>query len=155
VRMCNIAQTVNVLQAMILTEGEKMLLTPTYHVFEMYAVHQDATLLPMHIETEQYTFGEESIPAVSGSASLDASGKVHITLSNTNPKKAVDVTIDVRGLKVTKVSGRVLTAPEMTTHNTFAKTDTVKPVQFTGTRREGNTLSVKMPSKSVVVLELS
>ena len=155
VRMCNIAQTVNVLQAMILTEGEKMLLTPTYHVFEMYAVHQDATLLPMDIETEQYKFGDESIPAVSGSASLDGAGKVHITLSNTNPKKAVEVSIDVRGSKVAKVSGRVLTAPKMTAHNTFTKADAVKPEKFTGTRRKGNMLSVTMPSKSVVVLELS
>ncbi|MDP6491734.1 MAG: alpha-L-arabinofuranosidase C-terminal domain-containing protein, partial [Kiritimatiellia bacterium] len=132
-----------------------MLLTPTYHVFEMYAVHQDATLLPMDIETEQYKFGDESIPAVSGSASLDSAGKVHITLSNTNPKKAVEVSIDVRGSKVAKVSGRVLTAPKMTAHNTFTKADAVKPEKFTGTRRRGNTLSVKMPSKSVVVLELS
>ncbi len=104
---------------------------------------------------QHYNHGDESTPAVSGSSSLDATRKIHITLSNTNPKKAVEVSIDVRGSKVAKVRGRVLTAPKMTAHNTFTKTDAVKPEKFTGTRRRGNTLSVKMPSKSVVVLELS
>src|SRR5690606_16205400 len=65
VRMANLAQTINVLQAVILTEGEKMLLTPTYHVMEMYKVHQDAQLIPLHIKCGDYTFGDEKIPAIS------------------------------------------------------------------------------------------
>ena len=97
VRMANIAQTVNVLQAMILTQGEKMLLTPSYHVFEMYAVHQDATMVPVDVQSERYEHAGYSVPAVSASASVDAGGKLHITLSNANPNKDIPVKAFVRG----------------------------------------------------------
>ena len=155
VRMGAIAQTVNVLQAMILTEGEKMLLTPTYHVFEMYTVHHDATLLPMDLACDDYEFGDESIPAVSASASKDAQGKIHITMSNLDPKKAKTVTAVVRGAKVRKVSGRVLTSKIITDHNTFAKRNVVKPKAFSGAKIAEGKLKVRLPAKSVAVIELS
>src|SRR5690606_38993126 len=85
VRMANIAQTVNVLQAMVLTQNEKILLTPTYHVFDLYSVHQDATMVPVDVQSEQYALGDYSVPAVSASASVDQEGKLHITMSNVNP----------------------------------------------------------------------
>ena len=84
--MANIAQMVNVLQAMILTDGTKMVLTPTYHVFEMYKVFQNATSLPVHLATPDYAFGGETIPAVSASAARDAAGKVHLALVNVLPE---------------------------------------------------------------------
>ena len=93
VRMANIAQTVNVLQAMILTDKEKMLLTPSYHVFEMYSVHQDATMVPVDVQSEHYEHKEYSVPAISASASVDGSGKLHITLSNANPHKEIAVNL--------------------------------------------------------------
>ena len=85
--MANIAQMINVLQAMILTDKEKMIVTPTYWVFEMYTVHQDATLLPSELQSADYEFGDKTIPAVSASASRDKDGKIHVTLCNLNPNQ--------------------------------------------------------------------
>ncbi len=132
VHMANIAQTINVLQAMVLTDGEQMLLTPTYHVFEMYKVHQDATLLPMDLRCEAYKYGDSEIPAVSASASLDDSGQINLTLSNTNPNRALDVTCEIRGRSVSLVNGRLLTASTVNAHNTFTEPETVRPVPFAG-----------------------
>jgi alpha-N-arabinofuranosidase len=155
VRGANIAQMVNVLQAMILTQGSKMLLTPTYHVFEMYTVHHDAVLLPMTIAScEWYRLGADSIRAVSGSASRDRSGVVHVTLSNLDPVRAHDVTVDVRGASVGSATGRILTGPAMNSHNTFEDPDAVKPAPFSGARVANGQLSVSLPAHSVIVLEL-
>jgi len=140
---------------MILTEGEKMLLTPTYHVFEMYAVHHDATMLPADLACDDYEYGGESIPAVSASASKDAAGKIHITLSNLDPNKAKKVTVVLHGAKVKGATGRVLTSKAITDHNTFEAPNAVKPKAFNGAKVEKGELSVRLPAKSVVVLELS
>lgn len=154
VRMANIAQTLNVLQAVILTDGPKMLLTPTYHVFEMYSVHHDAQLVPAQVESPDYAFGDSKIPAVSVSASKDKAGKVHVTLCNLNPNTAVDVACDLQGLKARSVSGRVLTSSDITTHNTFEQPEAVKPANFDGAKVGGEGLTVALPAKSIVVLEL-
>ena len=157
IHMANIAQTVNVLQSMVLTQGEKMILTPTYHVFEMYKVHQDATLVPLGLECGQYEFGEESIPSLSASASRDAGGKVHLTLTNLDPNNAADVVCEVRGVDVTSAAARVLTAEAINSYNDFGAGEggRVSPVEFDGAKLEGNTLSIAMPPRSVVALELS
>jgi alpha-N-arabinofuranosidase len=154
VRMANIAQTVNVLQSMILTQGDRMIVTPTYWVFDLYKVHQGATLLPLHIRTDSYTFNGQSVPAVSASASRDTTGAIHITLVNVDPNRPRTVQADIRGVKVLAVSGRLLTAPTMQAHNTFEDPEAVKPVDFTGARLSGGVLNIQLPSKSVVVLEL-
>ena len=95
VRMANLAQAVNVLQALVLTKGDQMVLTPTYYVFDLYKVHQDATLLPIKIVGPDYTFNGDKIPAVNGSASVTKNGKIHITLVNINPKNRVPVTVSL------------------------------------------------------------
>lgn len=154
VTMANIAQMINVLQAMILTDKEKMLLTPTYHVFEMFKVHQGATLLPIVLGSPDYVVGQEKIPAVSASASRNAAGKVHVSLSNANPNSAITVTCRLAGLTASAVTGRVLTAPAVTSHNTFDAPNTVAPAPFNGAKLAGDTLTVSLPAKSVVVLEL-
>lgn len=156
VKMANIAQIVNVLQAMILTEGNKMVLTPTYHVFKMYNVHQDATLLPSNLTTEQYKLGDDQIPALSSSASVDKSGKIHVTISNLNPTKEIKLTLNLTGKGFNKVnSGTVLTATAFNSFNSFDKPQTVSPVAFKNTKKiSANKLEVSIPSKSVVVLEL-
>ena len=154
VRMANIAQTVNVLQAMILTRDEQMILTPTYHVFDMYKVHQDATLLPISLRSDEYTRGDEAVPAVSASASRDAEGRIHITLVNLDPNRARTVETELRGANVSNVSGRVLTADRLNAHNTFERPNTVQPAPFTGARLSGNNLRIELPSRAVVVLEL-
>lgn len=150
----NIAQMVNVLQAMVLTDGPEMTVTPTYWVFDMYKVHQGATSLPIQLITPEYTFGDQSIPAVSAAASRDAAGKIHISLVNTDPNRAVTVTCQLEGVAAKTVSGRVLTAEAMNAHNTFDAPDTVHPVAFSGATLDGATLKVALPAKSVVVLEL-
>jgi alpha-N-arabinofuranosidase len=154
VRMANIAQTVNVLQAMILTQNEKMLLTPSFHVFEMYTVHQDATMVPVDVHSEVYEFAGYKVPAVSASASVDAAGKLHVTLSNANPNKDIAVTVHVGGMQASQVQGRFLQAAAMNAHNTFENPEVVKPAAFSGARIVGENLEITMPKMSVVVLEV-
>ena len=154
VRMANIAQTINVLQAMILTDGTRMLLTPTYHVFDLYQVHQDATLLPGHLETEQYSFESESIPQVSASASRDAQGIVHISLCNTHPREPAEIACTLRGMTPGQVTGAVLTADNMQAHNTFERPDAVQPAPFTGARLTADGVQIVLPPMSIVVLAI-
>jgi alpha-N-arabinofuranosidase len=154
VRMANIAQCVNVLQAVILTNEEKMLLTPTYHVMEMYNVHQNAVLLPLTITSNDYLFGEKKIQAVSGSASKDKNGLVHISLANIDAHNEQEANIDLGSLAVKSVSGRVLRADKLQDHNSFDAPQKVKPTVFGNATLSGNNLSLKIPPFSVVVLEL-
>jgi alpha-N-arabinofuranosidase len=154
IKMANIAQTVNVLQSLILTDGEKILLTPTYHVFEMYKVHHDAIMLPLHLNCENYVMDGRELPALSASASKDKNGLVHISLVNINPVKEVKLLIDLRGGDFSDVTGRILTTPELNTHNTFEKPDEVKPVEFKDVKIKKNIVSLVVPSKSIIVLEL-
>jgi len=154
VSMANIAQMINVLQAMILTDKEKMVLTPTYHVFEMFNVHQGATSLPVELSTPDYVVGAEKIPAVSAAASRDAAGKVHLSLVNANPNVPITVNCTLTGLTAHSATGRVLTSTAMQDRNTFAAPDAVKPQPFTGAKLADGKLSVALPAKSVVVLTL-
>jgi len=154
VRMASIAQTINVLQSMLLTHGDTIVETPTYWVFQMYTVHHDATLLPISLDAGRYTYGDQSIPAVSASASRDSLGVTHITMSNLDPNQAHTVTTDIRGEPVSSVSGRILTAATMQAHNTFDNPHAVEPKSFDGARLSGRTLTVQLPPKSIVVLTL-
>lgn len=154
VKMGNIAQMVNVLQAMILTEGGKMVLTPTYHVFEMYKPWQDATYLPLELKAPQYRHGNSAIPGVHGSAVRAKDGHVYVALSNLAPNRPASISASVSGLQARAVSGRVLTADAITAHNTFDRPEVVKPAAFNGASLNGNTLKVELPAKSVVVLRL-
>jgi len=154
VQMANIAQTVNVLQSVILTEGDKMILTPTYHVFEMYKVHQDATLLPVEINCPDYKLGEDSIPQISVSASKDGNGIIHITLCNLHPNEDVSINCELRGCTVCNVSGRILTANKINEHNTFDEPERVKPSTFNSYNITEQGLNIKIPSKSVIVLSV-
>ena len=154
VRMANIAQLINVLQAMILTDKEKMILTPTYHVFQMYSVHQDAILLPTEVATPDYRHGEDAIPTVTASASRDNEGKVHISLTNADPHHPVNLSCLLDGMTAKSVTGSVLTAPAINSHNTFEAPDTVQPRALEGATVDGGKLSVTLPPKSVVVLEV-
>lgn len=154
VRMANIAQTVNVLQAMILTRQEKMLLTPTYHVYEMYVPHHDAILLPTDLQSADYAFGGEKIPALNVSASRDQAGRLHVTLCNLDAQQPAELEAEIRGGKVSRIAGRVLTAPAITAHNTFEQPENVKPAGLEGARITGAGFAVTLPPRSVVALEL-
>jgi len=154
VRMANIAQTNNVLQAMILTKGKQMIVTPTYHVFEMFKVHHDATLLPIDLQCKNYQFKNETIPALDFSASKDGSGKIHISICNLDPKNPAPVSCMIEEMNPKNVSGRVLTADAMNAHNTFDNPQSVKPIVFEDFRLEDNILKAILPAKSVTVLEI-
>ena len=155
VRGANIAQMVNVLQAMILTQGNQVLLTPTYHVFEMYTVHHDAVKLPISVSNAGwYAYGADSVRAVSASASRDKAGVMHMTMSNLDPNRTRVVTVDVRNVKVTSATGRILVGDAMDAFNTFERPERVKPAAFTGARVADGQLTVTLPAHSVIVLEL-
>jgi alpha-N-arabinofuranosidase len=154
VKMAALAQTVNVLQALILTEKDKMLLTPTYHVFDLYKVHQDAHSLVLKLNSPDYVYGGEKIPAVNASASRDSLGSVHISLVNIDPSKKVTVRIGLQGLPSKNVQGQLLTSGKYTDINTFSQPDKVHLTTFSGAKKDGSDLVVEMPAKSIVVLEL-
>ncbi|MCL2411486.1 MAG: alpha-N-arabinofuranosidase [Treponema sp.] len=154
VHMANIAQTVNVLQSIILTEGAKMILTPTYHVFDMYKVHHDAVKLPLYVESEK--FGET--PLISASASINDENKIHISLTNADPAKPRQVTVEMRGLSgasYSSVKGQIITSDKMQDHNTFSQPDKIAIKEFLGAAVSHNNLTMELPPHSVVTLELS
>lgn len=154
VRMANLAQCVNVLQAVILTNKEKMILTPTYHVMEMYNVHQNALMLPLNITSNDYTLGEKKLKAVSASASKDKNGAIHISLVNIDAHNEQEVTIDLGEISVKTVTGRILRSEKLQDHNTFDNPDKVSPSVFNNASLNGNSISVKLPPFSIVVLTL-
>jgi len=154
VKMANIAQLVNVLQAPILTEGEKMILTPTYHVFEMYNVHQDAQLLDTHLTNEDYEYEGQKLPKINSSVSKDENGRIHISLCNIAHNDTAEVECELRGVNVSKVSVKRLTSDKMNAHNTFDAPENIKPENLGNFEIKDNKFTVKMPAMSVAVLTL-
>lgn len=156
VRMANIAQTVNVLQAILLTNGPQMVCTPTYWTFEMLKVHQGETRIPLGIDSPSCGHGEHRVPVISASASRNTeSGTIHLSLVNAHPSEAARVAIEATALPCGAVRGRILTADAVDAHNTFADPDRVKPKPFTGTSQVDGSLVVELPAKAVVVLEMT
>ena len=154
VQMANLAQTVNVLQAVVLTDEEKMILTPTYWVFYMYKVHQDATLLPISFTSNKYKQGNREIDAVSVSASKDENGKIHITLVNADLNNEQKIDTQLLGAKAKKVNGQILTTDKIDDHNSFDNPAKVKVKDFNGASLSNGNLSITLPPSSVVMLEL-
>ena len=154
VRMTSIAQTINVLQAMILTDGPKMVLTPTYHVFHMYIPFQGATSLPVDLKTPSYKYGKNSVPEISVSAARVAGGDIDVALVNFNPDQSAKVSVAIAGAKPGQVSGTILTGPTMDAHNTFDDPDAVHPVAFNDAQVVNGRLTLTLPAKSVVVLDV-
>jgi alpha-L-arabinofuranosidase len=154
VKMANIAQMVNVLQAMILTDGAKLVLTPTYHVFEMYTVHHDAQLLPSDLDTANYVLGPDSMAAVQASVSRDKARVIHVSLCNSDPNRPAELTCNLQGAKARKISGRVLSAPTMQAHNTFDQPQALQPAPFSACQLAADGFTAMLPPKSVVVLAI-
>jgi len=154
VKITNIAQMVNVLQAILFTKGEQLVLTPTYFVFEMFKVHQNAALIPLDFKSPVYVLNGTSIPAVTASASRDKSGKVHITLTNADPHNELEMNIELRGFKPGNATGSVLTAKELSVHNTFDNPEAVKTATFSNFKLTKDLMTIKLPAASVIMLEL-
>ena len=152
VHMANLAQTVNVLQAQVLTDGAALILTPTYHVFELYKVHQGATLLPTEVRSAPYTHGEHVIPALNASASRETQGRIHLSLCNLDASQDQEVVGEIIGARPAQVSARVLTAAALTAHNTAAQPAAVQPSVLEGVELIEGGWRATVPAKSVVVL---
>ncbi len=153
VQMTNIAQMVNVLQAMILTEGPKMTLTPTYHAYHMYIPFQGATYLPTEIQTPEYKLDKYAVPSVSVSAARDTQGNLQLALVNLDPNREALVRVAVQGGKATAATGQVLTGKAMDAHNTVDAPNVIAPVRISG-KRDGAGVSLRLPAKSVTVVKL-
>ena len=154
VRMANLAQTINVLQAVILTNKEKMILTPTYHVMEMYNVHQNALMIPVTTTSNDFALGEKKIKAISASASKDKNGDLHISLVNIDAHNEQEIIIELGDLSAMTVTGRILRSEKLQDHNSFDNPGKVKPSIFNNAALNANSVSVKLPPFSVVVLTL-
>ena len=155
VKMANIAQTVNVLQAMILTKGELMVKTPSFYVFKMYKVHQDALLLPTELKCGKYTNEKAEIPVLSASASKNKEGIINITLSNLDPYKPNKTIIKLdTDVKFEVQSATVITSEKMNAYNDFGKKEEVNIADFKDFTINNKELIVKMPSKSVIHVAL-
>jgi alpha-N-arabinofuranosidase len=154
VRMANLAQMVNVLQALVLTDGGKMLLTPTYHVFELYQPHQSATLLPTHVSAPDYALDTVKVPALSASASRATDGSTTLTLVNLDPVRSARVEIRLAGQDTRAVSARVITAASMDAHPEFGAPDPLQPVKLGGAVAKRNAVTITAPAKSVIALTI-
>jgi alpha-N-arabinofuranosidase len=152
--MANIAQIVNVLQAMILTKGSEIVLTPTYHVFRMYNVHQDAQYVPTECNAADMVAPSGRImPEASVTASKDANGKLHVSIANPLHDKEQTIVLNFDELKPKNVTGEVLSGPTIQSYNDFGKAPAVAPKAFTAFKKNGKTLTVTVPAASVVCLE--
>jgi alpha-N-arabinofuranosidase len=166
-----IAQSVNVLLAMILSDVPDMLLSPTYHIFNMYKVHQNSLLLPIHIETEKYVGpgdekvqsrfdlvdSEPGIPIINATVSQDKEGLMHFTITNTHPEKSQEVNIDIRGAEAKKIvsgSGTILTAETVDAINTFDNPKQVHPASFNDARLQNGKLKIQIPAHSVLLISV-
>ena len=153
VRMSNIAQMVNVLQAMILTDKEKMLLTPTYHIFKMYVPFQDATFVPVTFDAGTYTHGDITLPRVDAIAAKDAAGKLWLAVTNVDPNQPAEVEVSLSGVTARSAAGETLTAPKVDSVNTFEAPNTVVPKPVSA-KVQGGKLTLRLEPKSVTVISV-
>ena len=151
VKMANIAQMVNVLQSVILTDGAKMVKTPTWHAFNLYKVHQDAELVDSHLETRYVGMDKFMVPNLTESVSLGKDGKLYMTLTNLSLDEAESIQAVLTETEVKSVKGTILTGG-MNAHNTFDAPETVHTVEFTGVTVKGNEIDFTIPPCCVLQL---
>ena len=149
--MANIAQMVNVLQSMIMTDKEKMVLTPTYYVFKMYVPFQDATFVPVSLDAGTYTHNDITLPRVDAIAAKDANGKLWLEITNLDPTQSTEIEASLTGITAKSASGETLTAPKVDSVNTFDAPKTVVPKPILAKVERGK-LSLKLEPKSVTVI---
>lgn len=154
VKMANLAQIINVLQAVILTNEEKLVLTPTYHVMEMYNVHQNAVMLPLKVNSDNYQFEGKSLPAISASASRDKNGAIHISVTNIDASKEQKISISLGDIKTSSSSAKILKSAKLQDYNSFEKPKNIVPTAFSNYKINGNDLEIILPPFSVAVIAL-
>jgi alpha-L-arabinofuranosidase len=149
VKMANIAQMVNVLQAMILTDGDKMLLTPTYHLFDLYQPFMGATPFSVAVAGPNYRYGTHAMPMIDSSAARAVDGTLYLALVNVDPHRNAHVTTNLTGV----ARGHILTARTMDAHNSFADPNAVRPREFTSTSERGH-LAFDLPAMAIAVVQV-
>lgn len=152
VRMSSIAQTINVLQSMVLTEGKDMALTPTYYTYKMYLPFQDATSLPLELASPDTRIGDVTIPTLSASAARGGDGRIHLGIANMNPRDDVRLHVNLQGVTPRRLHGQRLTSARMDAHNVPGEPEQIAPAPYTGGRVLENSLELLIPAKSVVVV---
>jgi alpha-N-arabinofuranosidase len=155
VHMANIAQTINVLQAVILTEGENIVLTPTYHVFDMYKVHQDNKHIDFDYESPIIEFEGIKIPQLSASASVDKNENLYISLCNLSNKENLNLNFELRGNEFKNSSAKIVAANKEDAHNTFDKPNNINLENFDNYKYNKNNLEVKLPPMSIATITLN
>jgi alpha-N-arabinofuranosidase len=153
VRGANIAQMINVLQSMIMTDKEKMVLTPTYYVFKMYVPFQDATFVPVAFDAGTYTHGDISLPRVDAIAARDKAGKLWLAITNLDPNQPLEIEASLTGITAKSAVGETLTAPRVDSVNTFDAPNTVVPKPVSAKAQNGM-LALKLEPKSVTVMSV-
>jgi alpha-N-arabinofuranosidase len=151
--MANIAQMVNVLQAMIMTDKEKMVLTPTYYVYKMYLPFQDATFVPVDFDPGTLHRDGITLPHIDALAARDASGKLWLEITNLDPEKPLEIDAEITGATVKSAKGETLTAPAVDSVNTFNAPNTVVPKPVSASVKDGK-LALTVEPKSVTVISL-
>jgi len=153
VRGANIAQMVNVLQAMILTDKEKMVLTPTYYVFKMYVPFQDSTFIPVTFNAGTYTHGDVTLPRVDAIASKSKDGKLWVEVTNVGPNEPVEIELNLVNATARSAAGETLTAPKVDSVNAFDAPNEVVPKPISAKAQHGK-LTLKLEPKSVTVVAI-
>ena len=155
VKMAAVAQAVNVLQSLVLTQDEKMVLTPTYHVFDLYKVHQDALMIPVNLRTDSITVPAGKLPALHISSSLDNAGKVHLTVCNLSVSRDEKLSCNLSSYSVRSASGQILTADRLDVHNTFDHPHSVGIAPFSDMKVAAHEVELTVPKHSVIAIELT
>lgn len=153
VKMTNIAQMINVLQSMILTDKDKMVLTPTYYIYKMYVPFQDATFVPVQFDAGSYIHGDITTPRVDAIAARDAAGKLWLAVTNVDPNHPATIKAAFAGLRVRGATGQLLTAPRVDSVNSFDAPNTVVPKAYSA-KAGGNGVTLELPAKSVAVVQI-
>ncbi len=153
VRMANIAQMINVLQAMILTDKEKMVVTPTYYTYKLYVPFQDSTFVPVTFDAGTYTEGSVTLPRVDAIAAKDKNGKLWLEITNLDPNEPLEIDANITGINAKSAAGETLTAPKVDSVNSFDAPNTVVPKAITAKASDGK-LILKLPPKSVTVVSV-
>jgi alpha-N-arabinofuranosidase len=152
--MANIAQMINVLQSMILTDKQRLVLTPTYYVFKMYVPFQDAAFVPVTLDAGTYTKGNITLPRVDAIAARDKTGKLWVEITNVDPNRAVEIDLSTIGINARSAAGETLPSPRVDSVNSFNKPNTVTPKPVSAKAQNGKlTLNLEPKSVTVVAVE--
>jgi len=155
VKMANIAQIVNVLQSVILTQKDRMLRTPTWHVFKMYVPHHDAVMIPLTFTSPDYAYDEISVPAITASASRNEEGLIHVSLTNADPGNGYTLVCSPAGGEVRSVTGQIITADKINASNRFGEAESVFVQPFSELSVRNGQAVITLPPKSVVMVSIS